>query len=221
MRIAINGANRGIGLALVKAYLKDSDNRVIAMCRQASDELKALDNVSIVEDIDVTDPDLANKLESKIEKSSIDIFINNAGILKSDSWEDLNLEDISTQFQVNTLGPLNMLKTVLPYLAKNAKVGVLTSRMGSIEDNTSGGMYGYRISKAAANAAIHCAAVDLKSAGHPVAILHPGYVKTDMTGGQGNIDTTESASGLKVVMSQLGINNTGRFWHSDGSELPW
>ncbi len=221
MNIAINGANRGIGLALVKAYLQDSSNRIYALCRKTSTELNNLDNVAVIEGVDVTKKDLSSVLDGKIEKQSINLFINNAGILKSDNWENLDLSDINDQIQVNTLGPLNMLKAIEPYLAKNAKIGVLTSRMGSIEDNTSGGMYGYRISKAAANAAFKSVAIDFKSKGSPVAILHPGYVKTDMTSGNGNIETPEAASGLKKVMDQLSLDNTGKFWHSDGSQLPW
>jgi len=221
MKIAINGANRGIGLALVKAYLEDQNNRVYALCREPSKELEKLDNVSIVEGVDVKSDQLSKALEGKLEKNSIDLFINNAGILRSDDWKSLNLKEVQEQFLVNTLGPLNMLKAMEPYLNQGAKIGVLTSRMGSIEDNTSGGMYGYRISKAAANAAFKSVAIDFNSKSHPVAILHPGYVKTDMTSGNGNIEPKEAAAGLKKVMAQLSLENTGQFWHSDGNRLPW
>ena len=220
MKIAITGANRGIGLALVEKYTAEG-HHVTALCRSASVDLKTIENVEVVENIDVTDTQIGNRLEKSLEKKSIDLFINNAGVLSGDSWEDLSLESIENQFKVNTLGPVNMVKSVQPYLADNAKIGVLTSRMGSISDNTSGGMYGYRISKAAANAACRSIAIDLKDKNHPVAILHPGYVKTDMTSNNGNIEANEAAEGLFNVMDKLDLANTGKFWHSNGEELPW
>lgn len=220
MKVAITGANRGIGLALVKEY-KENGSEVIAFCRKASSELKKIDGITIIEDIDVTNEDVGTRLSQKMEKSSVDVFINNAGILKSDNWENLDLKEIEKQFKVNTLGPINMVKNIMPYLKPIAKIGVLTSRMGSISDNTSGGMYGYRVSKAAANAAFKSISIDLENENKPVAILHPGYVKTDMTSNNGNIETDESARGLYKVMDQLNINNTGKFWHSNGEELPW
>lgn len=220
MKVAITGANRGIGLALVKEY-KENGLDVIALCRKSSDELNKILGITIVEDIDVTKENIGTKLAEKIDKNSVDIFINNAGILKSDSWDDLELSEIEKQFRVNTLGPINMVKNIMPYLSSKAKIGVLTSRMGSISDNTSGGMYGYRVSKAAANAACKSISLDLEKENKSVAILHPGYVKTDMTANNGNIETDEAAKGLYKVMDKLTIKNTGKFWHSNGEELPW
>lgn len=97
----------------------------------------------------------------------------------------------------------------------------MTSRMGSIEDNDSGGRYGYRVSKAGLNAAGKSLAVDLKDRGIPVAILHPGFVKTDMTGNNGDITAEQAAHRLVQRMDELNLGNTGTFWHSDGSVLPW
>lgn len=220
MRVAITGANRGIGLALVKKY-KSAGAEVFALCRKASSELGELSGIVIVEDIDVTSREIISTLEKSIDGNSIDLFLNNAGILKSDSWNNLSLDEIEEQFRVNTLGPLNMIKNIESFLKRGAKIGVLTSRMGSIKDNTSGGMYGYRISKAAANAACKSVSVDFKEKGHPVAILHPGYVKTDMTSNNGNIEPEEAADGLYKVMDRLTLEDTGKFWHSNGDELPW
>lgn len=219
MLVAITGANRGIGLELTKKYVEKGD-KVFAMCRRISDELKSLDNVQIVEGIDTTDFSLKQKLESAFGNEKIDLFINNAGVLTSESLNSLNFDDIRKQFEVNSIGPLNMVHQILPHLSSGAKIGVLTSRMGSIGDNTSGGMYGYRMSKAAANAACKSLAMDLKGK-HPVAILHPGYVKTDMTGNNGDIVPEEAAKGLVKVMEELNDGNTGTFWHQNGQELPW
>lgn len=220
MRVAITGANRGIGLALTKKYQSEGYD-VVALCRSANDELKAISNLRIVENVDVTDSNVGKVLRDNLDEKSIDVFINNAGILESDSWEDLSLQSIEKQFKVNALGPLNMVKWMTPFLASNAKIAVLTSRMGSIGDNTSGGMYGYRISKAAANAACKSMALDLAEKKHPVAILHPGYVKTDMTSNKGNIEAIEAAEGLFKVIDKVNLETTGKFWHSTGEELPW
>lgn len=220
MNIAITGANRGIGLALTEQY-SNAGEKVYALCRQSSKELEQLNNVTIITNIDVTDQHLKPKLQEKIDSKTIDLFINNAGIATWDTFEDFEFEKIRQQFEVNTLGPLNMMRQMNPFLAPKAKVGIITSRMGSISDNTSGGYYGYRISKAAANAMGRSLAHDIKKEGHPVAILHPGFVKTDMTNHNGDISTKDSAAGLMAVMSKLSIENTGRFWHTNGEELPW
>jgi NAD(P)-dependent dehydrogenase (short-subunit alcohol dehydrogenase family) len=119
------------------------------------------------------------------------------------------------------LGPLKLAKACASKLKKGAKYGIITSRMGSITDNTSGGQYGYRLSKAAANAVGKSLSEDFRSQGVTVLMLHPGYVKTDMTGGSGLIDTTESADGLFKILNEKGFENTGTFWHMNGEMLPW
>ena len=146
-------------------------------------------------------------------------MINNAGILTNESLTNMNYESILKQFNVNTLGAMRVQRDVLIY--QNSKIVVITSRMGSIADNEGGGMYGYRISKAALNAAAKSLANDLKPKGIPVGIFHPGLVSTDMIGGNGDITPDEAAKRLAKLIENLNISNTGTFWHSNGEILPW
>ena len=132
-----------------------------------------------------------------------------------------SLDSVRRQFEVNALGPLRVTCSLIPALRNGAKIALLTSRMGSIADNESGGSYGYRMSKAALNAAGVSLAKDLSSRGIAVAILHPGYVKTDMTGPSALIDAEESVAGLLDRIDQLNLENSGSFWHMNGELLPW
>lgn len=217
--IVITGANRGIGLSFSKLY-KQQGCTVYAVCREASSELKAL-NVNIIEDIDVGAASSIEKLSNALQNITIDVLINNAGMMRNEVLGNINYETIESQFQVNTLGPLRVTESLIPQLASNAKVAMITSRMGSIEDNTSGGRYGYRISKAALNMASVSLAHDIKDKGIAVAILHPGLVGTDMIGGVGDITPDQAAERLAQRIEELNINNTGTFWHSNGEVLPW
>jgi NAD(P)-dependent dehydrogenase (short-subunit alcohol dehydrogenase family) len=124
-------------------------------------------------------------------------------------------------FEVNSLGPLFVTKSLLGNLSAGSKVGIITSRMGSIDDNDSGGSYAYRMSKTAVNAAGKSLSIDLKPQGIAVAILHPGWVRTEMTGHGGLIDPDESAAGLIQRMEELTIDTSGNFWHTNGELLPW
>ncbi len=128
---------------------------------------------------------------------------------------------IRRQFEVNSLGPLRVTVALLDNLGAGSKVGIVTSRMGSIEDNTSGGSYGYRMSKAAVNMAGASLANDLRERSIAVALLHPGYVRTDMTGGKGLISAEQSATGLIQRMDALDMDTSGGFWHAQGERLPW
>jgi len=151
----------------------------------------------------------------------VDMLINNAGILTSESLADLDWDRMRQQFEINTLGPLRVSAALLPRMADNGKIGILTSRVGSMADNSSGGMYGYRMSKAAANMAGVNLAHDLRSRGIAVFLLHPGYVRTGMTGGQGFCDANEAASGIIDRMDTLTLAESGTFWHASGEALPW
>jgi NAD(P)-dependent dehydrogenase (short-subunit alcohol dehydrogenase family) len=218
----VTGSNRGIGLELCR-QLKKNGFQVIATCRQRSTALDDL-NVEIIEDIEVSDQKSLLKLANTLSGCQIDWLINNAGIANSIAMNDLNEESISSckrMFEVNSLGPLLTTQALLDNLGKGSKVGIITSRMGSIADNDSGGSYGYRMSKAAVNAAGKSLAIDLKPRGIAVAILHPGWVKTDMTGHGGLVDTDESVSGLIERLNELNLENTGSFWHMNGELLPW
>ena len=217
-RVLVTGANRGIGLELCRQLSARGDEPV-AVCRQSSAALEAL-NIRVIEGIDVAVAEGASALSSQLENLPLDWLINNAGILAVDSLDNLDFEGMERQFRVNTLGPLRITSALLPNLPAGSKVGIVTSRMGSIEDNTSGGYYGYRMSKAAVNIAGASLSHDLKDRGVAVALLHPGMVATEMTGGQG-VPTEHSASGLIARMDELELSSTGAFWHAEGQRLPW
>ena len=216
----VTGANRGIGYEYCK-QLKDRGDEVIAVCRNSSDELDAL-GVQVESDIDVSNEKAIQSLVNTLNGKSIDILINNAGIYRQSSLSDLNIDGIREQFEVNTLGPLRLTQALLPNLNSGSKVAIMTSRMGSIEDNTSGGTYGYRMSKTAVSMAGKSLSQDLKSKGIAVAILHPGLVSTGMTNfNDSGISPAESVKGLLARIDQLSLDNTGTFWHTNGEVLPW
>ncbi|MBL6895312.1 MAG: SDR family oxidoreductase [Porticoccaceae bacterium] len=220
--VLVTGSSRGIGLELCK-QLNERGDQVIATCRQSTDALAAMD-VEVLENVDVSDPKSLTLLSTRLKERKIDWLINNAGVLQSFSLDDLDMSCIANfkkMFDVNSLGPLLATKLLLKHLGSGSKVGLITSRMGSIADNDSGGSYGYRMSKAAANAAGKSLAIDLKSQGIAVGILHPGYVRTDMTGHSGLMDADESVIGLIERMDNLNLTNTGSFWHTNGDILSW
>jgi NAD(P)-dependent dehydrogenase (short-subunit alcohol dehydrogenase family) len=216
----VTGANRGIGLALAE-LLKQRELSVLAACRTSSPELEAL-GVQIEAGIDVTDDRGIETLLAAVGAREINLLINNAGILeRSGSLAELDVASIRRQFEVNALGPLRVTAALRPRLGHGAKVGLITSRMGSIDDNGSGGAYGYRMSKAALNMAGKSLAVDLKPAGVAVAILHPGMVRTAMTGSHGQVTPLDAARGLLARLDELTLETSGGFWHANGERLPW
>ena len=215
----VTGANRGIGLELCR-QLKNQGHQVTAVCRTSSPELDAL-GVRVIDQCDVADQSSVQQLAVRLGDEKIDVLINNAGVLAHNALGEIDYHSVKQQFQVNAIGPLMVTEALLPYLAVDAKVAIVTSRMGSMADNDSGGYYGYRMSKAAVNMAGASLAVDLKPKGIAVVLLHPGYVKTDMTGHNGLVDTQHAASGLLDRIAQLRIENTGTFWHAEGEQLPW
>lgn len=219
MNILITGANRGIGLEFCKQY-KEQGHRVHALCRQASNELKAL-GVQLFEGLDVRSAETSQEIISRLGSEKLDLVIQNAGIMRRTSIDDFNTEAIKEQFEVNSIAPIVLTIRLLSVMSEKAKVALVTSRMGSIADNDSGGSYGYRMSKAALNAAGKSLAIDLNPKGIAVGLLHPGYVKTDMTGHSGYIDTKESVEGMRKVIEHLNLENSGSFWHTNGEELPW
>jgi len=215
----VTGANRGIGLSLVK-LLRARGDSVVAACRTSSPALDKL-GAEVVEDVDVTDDEGVAKLVFALRDRDLDLLINNAGILRPDSLDKLDFEGIHAQFAVNAVGQLRVTAALRKHLKRGSKVGFITSRMGSIDDNSSGGYYGYRMSKAALNMAAKSLAVDLKPAGVAVAILHPGMVKTDMIRGHGQVEPDDAARGLLARLDQLTLEATGTFWHASGERLPW
>ncbi len=216
----ITGSNRGIGLELCKQIFERGDE-VIATCREASSDLKNL-GVRIEEDIDISSEDSINNLRQVLSGVELDCLIHNAGIYEFNSIDNFDHESIIRQFVVNALSPLSMTRALKGLLKKNSKIGFITSRMGSIGDNSSGSSYGYRMSKVALSMAAKSLSRDLLKEDIYVAILHPGLVSTRMTGFTKNgISTEESANGLLKSIDSLNKNNTGTFWHTNGEILPW
>lgn len=215
----ITGANRGIGLSMAQ-QLASQGWDVIGVCRTDSDELEDVAGM-VISGIDVTDEAHLNQVKKIIGDTKIDLLINNAGLLQDETLGEIDYDSIRQQFEINTLAPLMVTETLLDNLAAGSKVAHITSRMGSIEDNGSGGRYGYRASKAALNAIGKSLALDLKEKGISVALLHPGYVQTRMVNFGGQITPEEAAEGLLKRVDELNLDNTGGFWHSNGETLPW
>ncbi|MGB0648518.1 MAG: SDR family oxidoreductase [Bradymonadia bacterium] len=215
----ITGANRGIGLAMC-TQLAARGETVVAICRTSSEDLNQL-GVQVIDGIDVCDAQSIATLPDRLDQQPIDVLINNAGRLRRDSLNQPDDEEVMSQFVVNAVGPLRLTRALLPLMSSGSKVAHITSRMGSIADNTSGGMYGYRMSKAALNAAAKSMTIDLAPKGIAVAILHPGFVRTGMTGGNGLVDPPESAAGLIARIDELTQETSGTFWHMNGEVLPW
>tara|TARA_Y100001968_G_scaffold244336_1_gene228343 strand:- start:5867 stop:6532 length:666 start_codon:yes stop_codon:yes gene_type:complete len=216
----VTGSNRGIGLEFCK-QLKHKGIYVIATCRESSKELNAL-GVEVIEDIDITSAKSISKLKNNLNGINIDCLINNAGVADYNSLYDLDRSSIRRQFEVNALSPLFFTTELLGSIKKGSKIAFITSRMGSIGDNSSGGSYGYRMSKVALSMAAKSLSIDLIKEEIYVAILHPGLVSSRMTGFTRNgISAKESVTGLLKVLDSLNENNTGTFWHTNGHILPW
>jgi NAD(P)-dependent dehydrogenase (short-subunit alcohol dehydrogenase family) len=213
----VTGANRGIGYELCRQLQAVGD--VIAVCRSSSPELNRL-KVQVEADIDISLEESVTDLAKRLQSVAIDVLINNAGMAQKNTLHDLNFDSIRQQFEVNALGALRITQALLPNLRAGSKIAIITSRMGSIADNTSGSSYGYRMSKAALSMAGKSLAIDLQPRQIAVAILHPGMVSTDMTRHSG-IPAAESVRGILERVSQLNLQNSGTFWHANGEELPW
>ena len=216
----VTGANRGIGLEYCR-QLQERGERVIAVCRTSSPELEAL-GVRIEAGVDMTNDAAMASLVERLDGIHLDGLILNAGILESTGLEDLKAESLRRQFEVNALGPLRLTHALLPQLRNGSKLILMSSRMGSIDDNSSGGSYGYRMSKVALNMAGKSLAIDLQSRGIAVAILHPGLVRTRMVNfNPQGISPAEAVLGLLARIDALTLENSGSFWHANGEILPW
>ena len=216
----ITGSNRGVGLELCKQIHKRGDE-VIATCRNTSKELLDL-GVRIEEEVEITSEESIKNLTKKLNGINLDCIINNAGILEFNSFEDLDKESILRQFEVNALSPIILTRSLKNLLKRSSKVAFITSRMGSIGDNTSGSSYGYRMSKVALSMAAKSLSIDLLKDEIYVAIIHPGLVSTRMTGFTSNgITPAESAHGILKRIDSLSNKNSGTFWHANGEILPW
>ena len=236
----VTGAARGIGrgeaLQLAQHGAKvvvndlggewDGTGKDDRPAQQVVDEIVAGGGEAVVNGDDVSSFDGAKNLVDQAigHFGKLDVLICNAGILKRDSLSALGgdmLADLEAQFRVNAMGPLMTLRALHGHLHAGSKVAIITSRMGSMADNDSGGYYGYRMSKAAVNAAGRSLANDLRDEGVAVALIHPGWVRTDMGGANANVDAVDSARGIVARIEALDLSSTGSFWHADGQELPW
>lgn len=217
--VVITGANRGIGLELARHYAGEGCH-VIGVCREASAELRDV-AARVIEGVDVTTDEGIKKLTGGLKGQSIDLLINNAGLLQDEKLGSIDFDSIRTQMEVNAYAPLRVAEALVSQIPSGGRIANITSRMGSIADNDSGGRYGYRASKAALNAFGKSLAMDLKPRGIAVVQLHPGYVQTRMVNFGGLISPEESAKGLAARIEGLNLENTGSFWHSNGEELPW
>ena len=215
----VTGTSRGIGLELARQLHARGDT-VIAACRTSTRELDAV-GCEVVDGIDVASDDVGNALDAALGDRTLDVVVNNAGLLRHGTLDDLDLDGAAAQFQVNTLGPLRITAALLPRLGSGGKVAIVSSRAGSMGDKPGGGMYGYRISKAGVNMVGANLAHDLAPRGIHVVVLHPGFIRTEMTGGGGNEDPDQSAAGLLDRIDELDAARSGRFFHAHGDEIPW
>jgi NAD(P)-dependent dehydrogenase (short-subunit alcohol dehydrogenase family) len=218
----ITGAAGGIGRELAR-QLAERGTTVIAACRKPPEDFGPLP-VRVEAGIDIATDEGCAALAARVAGVPLDLVIHNAGVLSEESLDVLDAAAaarIRQQFEVNALAPLRLTALLVPQLAKGAKVVLITSRMGSLADNTSGGYYGYRMSKAALNAAGRSLAHDLAPRGVSVTMLHPGFVRTPMTGGRGDVDAATAARNLIARIDALTPATSGDFQHANGSSLPW
>ncbi|WP_163832879.1 SDR family oxidoreductase [Spartinivicinus ruber] len=227
--ILVTGANRGLGLEAVKQYSEDGW-QVVATCRtpDTATELNQLAQQSssiTVYPLDMNDLGSMTSLASQLDQQAIDLLWCNAGVygpkgiglgeITTDAWMDT--------LKINTVAPLLLVQQLLPHIRRSQQktIALMTSKMGSMADNSSGGSYIYRSSKAGLNAVGKSLAEDLRSEGIKVVLLHPGWVRTAMGGPSGLIDVTTSINGLRQVVESLTLEKSGRFYAYDGQEIPW
>jgi NAD(P)-dependent dehydrogenase (short-subunit alcohol dehydrogenase family) len=216
--ILVTGAARGIGLALTEACVARGD-RVLATCREPSPALLDL-GAEVIEGIDVSQDECVPRLEQAVGGRPIDVAINNAGVLLSEQKGRYDFAALRKQYEINALGPLRVTAAIRGSLRPGSKLVIVTSRMGSIGDNASGGVYGYRMSKAAVNMAAVNLAHELRSAGVAVGLLHPGMVATDMGSAHG-VPVGEAARMLLARIDELAPEGPVTFLHANGQHLPW
>ena len=224
--VLITGANRGLGWEYARQYA-DEGWRVIATCRdpQNAMELASLEGEVEIHALDIGDHEQILSLANSLRKESIDLLLNNAGIFdpRPSKLGDIDYNTWEEFMHINVMSPLMVCASFSGHVAASnlKKIAIMSSKMGSIDDNSSGGSYVYRSTKAALNAVMKSLSVDLGPRDISVAILHPGWVRTDMGGPNGLIDAPQSVNGLRQVINGLNLKNSGRFYNYDGSEIPW
>lgn len=226
-QVLITGTNRGIGLEFAKQYAQDGWS-VLACCRdpQHATDLQALaqahSNIQVLR-LDVADFAQIDALALQLKEEKIDVLINNAGIYPDSSLGAVDTNEWLDAFKVNSMAPLKMATAFTPHIANSQlkKIATLSSKMGSLDNNTSGGSYIYRSTKIAGNMVMKSLSIDLKSFGIAVVMLHPGWVLTEMGGANALIDTKTSVSGLRKVIENLSLSTTGQFIAYDGKAINW
>ena len=227
----ITGANRGIGLEFSRQFADDGWH-VLACSRnpKKSDALNKLaakypEQITL-HALDVVDQEQIKRLAQNLASKSIDLLINNAGVYpgpKGCSFGDTDYEAWAYAFLVNTMAPLRMAEAFATQITRSSKklIVTITSKMGSVADNSRGGSYIYRSSKSAVNMVVKSIAIDLRPTGIIAVLLHPGWVKTDMGGPNGLISVEQSVFGMRNVISQLTLADSGKFIAYDGQIIPW
>lgn len=229
MKVLVTGANRGLGLEFVKQYAEDGAT-VFACCRDPH-SARALQKISdlaggkvSVHPLDVTSPQSVAALGNAFGSEPVDIFINNAGIYgpAKQSADDIDYDGWARTFAVNTIAPMRLAQTFRANLAKSSRkiLITITSGMGSTAGHD-GGYFAYCASKAAVNNVMHGLSVAWKKDGITVAVLHPGWVKTDMGGKNAPLEPHESIAGMKRVIANLALAQSGKFFDYSGKEMPW
>ncbi len=226
-QVLITGANRGLGLEFTKQYAADGWN-VLACCRhsQSAVQLQVLaqtkPNIKIVS-LDVADFAQIDALALQLKDVSIDLLINNAGVYPSSSFGNVDYNEWAQGFKINSMAPLKMAEAFVQQITRSQlkKIATITSKMGSIDDNTSGESYSYRSSKCAVNMVMKSLSIDLKPYGISTITLHPGWVQTDMGGPNGLINAQTSVTGLRKQIAELNLGNSGKFMAYDGKDINW
>ncbi|MBV9343771.1 MAG: SDR family oxidoreductase [Gammaproteobacteria bacterium] len=229
-RVLVTGASRGLGLEFVRQYLAAGD-QVTAACRQPGTAAAlrglspdAADRLSVIQ-LDVTDPASVSRAATEHAQGELDLLINCAGVMgrHNDALGTIDYGEWLQVLNVNLLGPARMCEAFLPRLvqASHPVVVSITSGMGSLADNSSGGYIAYRTSKAALNMLMRSAAIDLKSRGVTCVLVNPGWVKTDMGGPGATLTATQSVASMRRLIAKLGPQDSGRFFNYDGLEYPW
>ncbi len=221
--VVVVGADRGIAAGLVRVYKARGDD-VTAVCLHDGADWHA-EGVQVIADTDVTSDSAVQRMAQQLAGVPVDILLCVAGVGATDRWGRFDFDAMLAHYNLNALGPLRVVNALSDNLAEGGKIGIVTSRMGSISDNQSGHMYSYRMSKAAANMLGVNLHHQFRSRGVYVMLLHPGTVATDMTRGAKSWDSftrpEESAAGLARQMDALGADTPPEFRHQDGTLLPW
>ncbi len=229
--VLITGANRGIGLEFVRQYVTENW-RVLACCRNP-EEAKMLNDLAAqyshqvtVYSLDVMNHSQIKQLSRTLSHQTIDLLINNAGVYppqQGDTFGKTDYDAWAYAFGVNTMAPLKMAEAFIQQVSRSdlKMIITITSKMGSVADNRGGGSYIYRSSKSAVNSVMKSLSIDLSVQQITVVLLHPGWVRTDMGGPNGLISTEQSVTGMRHVIDNLRIGNSGQFYAYDGQVVPW